>query len=181
MQTDDSSFAGQALDAKLQTFERITQGRLERACRLAAALLRDRAEAEDAVSDAAMLAWTHWGQLRDLGRFDAWFDRILINECRKRLRRRRPSVIAELRGHQDGGDIAGSVAQRDALRCALESLSVDHRVVLVLRFVEDLPLKEISLRTGQREGTVKSRLHYALRYLREAYGRDEQREENESR
>src|SRR5664280_2955904 len=69
-------------------FERFTQSRLERAYRLAGLLLRDRSDAEDAVHDAAVQAWLHWGELRDPERVDAWFDRILVNGCRARMRRR---------------------------------------------------------------------------------------------
>jgi Sigma-70 region 2 len=69
-------------------FERFTQSRLERAYRLAGLLLRDRTDAEDAVHDAAVQAWLHWGELRDPERVDAWFDRILVNGCRARMRRK---------------------------------------------------------------------------------------------
>jgi DNA-directed RNA polymerase specialized sigma24 family protein len=77
-------------------FERFTQSRLERAYRLAGLLLRDRSDAEDAVHDAAVQAWLHWGELRDPERVDAWFDRILVNGCRARMRRKtiRPLVFA---------------------------------------------------------------------------------------
>ena len=60
-------------------------------------------------------------------------------------------------------------AERVAMGQALATLDADHRIVVVLRFVEDLQVGEIAARTGQREGTVKSRLHYALRQLRAAY------------
>ncbi|MGH2466671.1 MAG: sigma factor, partial [Candidatus Limnocylindrales bacterium] len=39
------------------------------------------------VQDAAMQAWRDWRQLRDPDRFDAWFDRIVVNRCRDRRRR----------------------------------------------------------------------------------------------
>lgn len=165
--------ASDAADPKRECFERLTQNRLDRAYRLASALLRDSVEAEDAVSEAAILAWTHWRQLRDPDHFDGWFDRILVNECRRRLRLRRPQSIPEPRAAGHGEDATGAVTQRDALRRVLMTLSADHRIVLVLRFVEDLSLREIAERTRQREGTVKSRLHYALRSLRAAYAAEE--------
>lgn len=165
--------SSEAADPRRESFDRLTQNRLEKAYRLASALLKDSVEAEDAVSDAAILAWTHWRQLRDPERFDGWFDRILVNECRRRLRLRRPQSIPEPRAAGHGEDATGAVAQRDALRRVLTTLSADHRIVLVLRFVEDLPLSEIAERTRQREGTVKSRLHYALRSLRAAYAAEE--------
>jgi RNA polymerase sigma-70 factor (ECF subfamily) len=61
------------------------------------------------------------------------------------------------------------IAEREALAGALAELSPDHRLVIVLRFYADLSLEQISARTGERLGTVKSRLHYALEALRAAY------------
>jgi len=150
-------------------FERFTQGRLERAYRLAGLLVRDRYEAEDAVHDAAVQAWLHWGDLRDPERLDAWFDRILVNGCRARMRRRtiRPLVLADPPEASASGAFT-AFFERDVLHHALATLDADHRIAVVLRYIAELTPAEIAARTGAREGTVKSRLHYALRELRAA-------------
>ncbi len=150
-------------------FERFTQERLERAYRLAGVILRDRSEAEDAVHDAAMRAWLHWAELREPERLDAWFDRIVVHECRARLRRRmiRALPLAD-RADPTGPDAFGGVVERDVLSRTLATLDADHRIAVVLRYVAQLTPAEIALRTGAREGTVKSRLHYALRQMRAA-------------
>jgi RNA polymerase sigma-70 factor (ECF subfamily) len=157
--------------SRRDAFEQLTQGRLDRAYRLAATILDGDAEAQDAVHDAAVQAWTRWAGLRDPGRFDAWFDRIVVNVCRDRLRRRATSSrkIAELAQvpEADPGELHGG--GDDALRRAVGALSAEHKIVVVLRFLDDLPIEDIAARTGLRAGTVKSRLHYALRELRAAY------------
>ncbi|MGC8633881.1 MAG: sigma factor-like helix-turn-helix DNA-binding protein [Candidatus Limnocylindrales bacterium] len=55
-----------------------------------------------------------------------------------------------------------------ACRLGTRTLSPDHRAVVALRYLGDYSLDEIAARTGQRAGTVKNRLHYALRALRAA-------------
>jgi RNA polymerase sigma-70 factor, ECF subfamily len=170
------ALAGGADDERAHAFARLTAGRLERAYRLAAVILEDDAEAEDAVHDAGVRAWSRWPDLRDPARFDAWFDRIIVNTCRDRLRRRRLRPIGLDRlGDPPAPNVLERSPERDALRRALASLTPEHRVVVLLHHVEGLPLAEIAARTGEREGTVKSRLHYALRDLRAAY-EAEQRE-----
>jgi RNA polymerase sigma-70 factor (ECF subfamily) len=62
--------------------------------------------------------------------------------------------------------------ERDALARALERLTPDHRMVVVLRFYADLPIEAIAQRLGEPSGTVRSRLHHALRALRAAYDAD---------
>jgi len=164
-------------------FERLTDQRLLKAYRLATLVMRDPAEGEDAVHDAAVLAWTRFDELRDHTRFDAWFDRIVINVCRQRLRRRARGVVTQIvmegtsnLAHGDGTSVR---AERDALRHALDRLTPEHRVVVVLRHLEGYSTGEIAARTGEREGTVKSRLHYALRELRSAYDAAERGPEGE--
>lgn len=155
-------------------FERFTQGRLERAYRLAGLILRDPSEAEDAVHDAVVQAWVHWRDLRDQGSMDAWFDRILVNGCRARMRRRtvRLLILADPPATPGPDGFAG-LHERDVLHRALAALDHDHRIAVVLRYAADLSPVEIANRTGEREGTVKSRIHYALRQMRAALESDE--------
>jgi RNA polymerase sigma-70 factor (ECF subfamily) len=157
--------------SRRDAFERLTQGRLDRAYRLAATILGGDIEAEDAVHDAAVQAWISWASLRDQSRFDAWFDRIVVNVCRDRLRRSATSSrkVPELMTNASEADLADQAGHEDALRRAVGALTVEHKIVVVLRFLDDLSIEEIGIRTGLRTGTVRSRLHYALRELRAAY------------
>jgi RNA polymerase sigma-70 factor (ECF subfamily) len=152
-------------------FAGLADRHLTRAYRLAALLLGSELEAQDAVQDAAVTAWERFGDLRDRGRFDAWFDRILVNGCRDRLRRRGRVRLIDLDGSAEPAspDGSGSVAEREALRGALARLSPDQRAAVVLRYYGDMSLEEIAEHTGERLGTVKSRLHYGIEALRAAY------------
>ncbi len=152
-----------------RAFATFTERRLDRAYRLAGVILRDPVEAEDAVHYASVAAWLHWADLRDEAKADAWFDRIIVNECRARLRRRRiaPLTVADP-PDGNGPDDYRLVVERAVLHAALAGLEPDHRIAVVLRHVSGLTPAEIAARPGVPEGTVKSRLHYALRDLRAA-------------
>ena len=159
-------------DARAIAFTRLTAVRLASCYRLATVILGDPVEAEDATHDAAVRAWERWGSLRDPDRFDAWFGRILINECRDRLRRRRlrlsPVPLTEQSSGGRVADVAAAQAERQALAQAVGELEPDQRIAIVLHFYLGLSAEQIAERTGARVGTVKSRLHYALRALRAA-------------
>jgi RNA polymerase sigma-70 factor (ECF subfamily) len=149
-----------AARGEADVFVGLVERRLDPAYRLARAILLADQEAEDAVQDACLAAWRERRSLRDHARFDAWFDRILINRCRDRLRvrqRQRVRAIAlegqaQLRHTMDMG--------------AVDDLDPDHRIVVLLRFWQDLRLEDIAERLDIPLGTVKSRLHYALRAIR---------------
>ena len=61
---------------------------------------------------------------------------------------------------------APTVDQAERVHAALAALSLPHREVVTLRFLEQMPLDEIAVVTGAPVGTVKSRLHYAKRVLK---------------
>ncbi len=170
---DAMDLAGGPNDVRARTFEALVDRRaLDNAYRIARLILGDPIEAEDVTHDAALTAWRQFAELRETARFEAWFGRILVNACRDRLRaRRRLPISVEAAGIgllRDNGstDSADAVVRQDLLRTAIRSLSRDHREVIVLRFYADLTIEQIAERTGANAGTVKSRLHYALRRLR---------------
>ena len=139
------------------------------AYRLARAILLDDGEAEDAVQEAALAAWRRHGSLREPAKFEAWFDRILVNQCRDQLRRRRRTV--QVAAPPVGFDAAGPAPETgpDAdLDLAIAALDLDHRVVVVMRYWQDRTVEDIADRLGIPAGTVKSRLHHALKHLRTA-------------
>jgi len=150
-------------------FNCLADEHLDRAYRLARAILREPAEAEDATHDAFIQAWRKWDTLRDPARFEPWFDRILVNTCRDRLRapgRQATDISAEVA--LSTGDHAGRTEGRAVLGSAIAGLSSDHQVVVALRFYRDLTIDDIAARLGIPTGTVQSRLHYALKRLHEA-------------
>ena len=150
-------------------FVRLADEHLDNAYRLARAILRDPVEAQDATHDAFVQAWRKWATLRDEAKFEPWFDRILVNICRNRLRitrRQATDISAEVA--LATGDHTGHAEDRDLLGAAIATLSPDHQLVVALRFYRDLTVAEIATRLGVPEGTVQSRLHYALKRLHNA-------------
>ena len=161
-------------DARASRFLTAARPSLDRAYRLAGLLLSNATEAEDAVQDALEIAWQSFDRLRDPARFGPWFDRILVNGCRDRLRRRGTVRFIAITAEHDpaGRDPFQAFIELDALLRGLDRLSGDERAVVVLRFWADLPLEEIADRLDWPLGTVKSRLHRALGRLREHLDRE---------
>jgi RNA polymerase sigma-70 factor, ECF subfamily len=162
-----AELAGSA-EERAEAFTQLLDRCLDRSFRLAAVILGNRADAEDALNDAALRAWQHLGSLRDPDRFEAWFSRIVVNLCRDRLHGRRlPGALAgEPPSTADG---FAEADERAALHQALTVLSPEHRAVIALHYLEELTVEQIAAQLGIRAGTVKSRLHYGVAELRAAY------------
>ncbi len=142
---------------------------LDRAYRLAGLLLGNAHDAEDATQEALLRAWSARGSLRDPDGFQAWFDRILVNVCRDRMRRRSRIQFIDLDGSGEtssGADPFAAFIERDAILQAMTGMRDECRQVVVLHYWADLPLAEIGARLGLPLGTVKSRLSEGREYLR---------------
>ncbi|MGA3056583.1 MAG: sigma-70 family RNA polymerase sigma factor [Candidatus Limnocylindrales bacterium] len=157
-------------DRRVEAFTAFDNARLLQSYRLATLVLRNRDEAEDATQEAIARAWSRWSSLRDPSRFDAWFDRILVNVCRNRLRHGRTIRVVELADAiaEPAADTHAGALSRMELAPAFERLTPDQRIVVVLRYWRDLSVDEIAERLAVPAGTVKSRLHYALKSMRKA-------------
>ena len=154
--------------ARADAFRTLADQHIDASYRLAQVILGQRAEAEDATHDAFVTAWRNWGTLRDPDRFEHWFDRILVNTCRNRLRHTSRRRTEELSPDREfvASDAFGPMHDRGQLWPAMAQLTPDQRVIVALRFYRDLSIDQIAARLGVRAGTVKSRLHRALRGLR---------------
>jgi len=151
-------------------FAQLVDRDLDRAYRLAGIILGNGADSEDATHDAVVQAWRTFAGLRDPSRFEAWFQRILVNVCRDRLRKRRRTPVTELT-LAASASVAGEFTKVDdrlALDRAFAGLSPDQAITVVLRFHADLTLDDIAARLGVPVGTVKSRLHAALAAMQRA-------------
>ena len=147
--------------------------RLEAVARL---ILRDDGLAQDAVQEALIRAWRDLPGLRDPDRFDAWFQRLIVNACldAARRRRRRP-IEVDLTEIEPplGVNSANLIADRDELEHGLRRLSVDQRALLVLHYYLGLPTTSVAEMLGVPLGTAQSRLHRALEAMRAALLADE--------
>lgn len=142
------------------------------AYRTARLILRDPADAEDAVQDAFLRAW----RFRDAAPRDAgwqpWLYRVVVNACCSRLRSdaTRRTTRADLDGDYAAADpgpeeLALEADSASAVAAALAALPVSLRIPVVLRYYAGLSEKDIATAIGRRPGTVKSRLYDARQRL----------------
>lgn len=157
-----------ALDARRTRFVALSRPGLDRAYRLAGMLLGSASDAEEAVQEALATAWRSFGSLRDADKFAAWFDRILVNGCRDRLRRRKVVQFVPIEGAPEAAvaDPFSAVLERDAVLRHLAVLDPDELAIVLLHYWADLRLEDVAVRLDIPVGTVKSRLHRGLDRMR---------------
>ena len=138
-------------------------------------ILRDIDLAEDATQQALLAIWRDLPQLRDPARFDAWSYRLLVRACYAEGRRGHnwtPNMRLLPSDEPMQADGSSAVVDRDQLERGFRRLSIDHRAVVVLHHYLDMPLDRVADTLGIPTGTVRSRLHHAMRGLRAALDAD---------
>lgn len=175
----DEQVVARVLAGETSLFEIIVRRYNQRLYRATRAILRNDAQAEDAVQDAYLRAYQHLAQLSRQAAFAGWLLRIAVNEGLMRLRSRRHPVSFDAGSDDDGDPIdkfasslpgpeqqASNAEFRRLLEQSIEALSEAHRTVFVLRDVEELSTPETAEALRISESSVKIRLHRARAMLR---------------
>jgi len=130
--------------------------------------------AEDAVQEIWLAIYKGLPGLRDASKFRAWAFRIARDRIYREYRRRKLALDLVEESHLEELPNAGGVnaiLDVEELHRGLEAISPHHREVLVLCFFEEMSYEEIAGVTDSTLGTVRSRIHYAKRALRNALER----------
>ena len=171
-------------DRDERAFRELLELHRDRVYNITFRMLGNRAEAEDVAQEVFISVFKTIDHFREESKFSTWLYRVAVNHCKNRIKylaRRHDRDRDELdeTSHQQNGATLGTpirAAQPDRalegaqmerlLQEAIGNLDDDHRIVVVLRDVEDLTIEEICEITGLPDGTVKSRLHRARLALR---------------
>lgn len=133
----------------------------DRLWRVSFSILRSAADSEDAMQEALFRAWRNADSLRDKSLFETWLTRILINECR-RLIRKKPEIT------EIPESLPAPEEVKPELGRAIHSLKMDLRLPVVLHYVEGYSVKETAQVMRITQANVKSRLVRARKKLVEA-------------
>ena len=158
--------------------------------RVARAILKDDAEAEDALQEGYFDAYRRIGDFRGESQLSTWLTRIVINQALMRLRRQKRDRVVVPFGARRGPDSERPEAEmaddktesppdatmrsevRRMLERRIDELPVAFRTVFVMREVEDMTVEETAASLSIPAATVRTRLFRARALLREALARD---------
>jgi RNA polymerase sigma-70 factor (ECF subfamily) len=182
---DEQDMIARACRGDQAAIRTIVRQNNRRLFRVARSILKDDWEAEDAVQEAYVRAFSHLSQFEGRSAFSTWLTRIVVNEALGRLRKRRPVAdFADVeRGAADNGQLVPfplatpqldperAMAQsqlNNVLEKAIDALPDVYRVVLVARVIEEMSVEETAGLFDLEPATVKTRLHRARALLRRA-------------
>lgn len=142
--------------------------------RLATSILGDPDEAEDVCQETFIDALVYIERYTPGTNFRAWLSRIAVHKCQQTLRKRRVrgSLSSAIQAIHDlvsrpvnPVDTTLQLERNARIWTAINTLGEKHRIPVILYYVYDLKIREIATILEIPEGTVSSRLHYAVRKL----------------
>lgn len=152
-----------------QEFETRVIAQVDRMHRVAISILGRETDCEDATQEAAIRAWMNVKQLRKPQYFETWLIRILINECKRTLRKRSHHLPDTALA-----DIPAAQPQDRALWEALRRVDSRYRLPLTLHYVEGYAIKQVAGILSLPQSTVKWRIHQGKKALAAELGEEEQ-------
>ncbi len=173
----DEEVVARVLQGESALFEIIMRRYNQRLYRVARAILRNDAEAEDVMQDAYVRAYQHLDQFAGRAKFSTWLTRIAVHEALARTRRRNrfDDLDTAVAAH---GDVlmtsnapspeqqASSCELQALLESAIMELPENYRSVIMLRDIEEMSTTEVAATLDLSEENVKVRLHRARALLR---------------
>ena len=186
---DDATLASRVQAGDAAAFELLMRRYNQRLYRVARSMLRNGADAEEAVQDAYLSAYRNLAAFRGEASLATWLSRLVVNQCLQRLRRqaRRDNIVPMVSmggpGEEevpampaDDRDTPDRALLRSELRAVLErkldELPEAFRTVFVLRCVEELSVEETATCLNIPEATVRTRHFRARSMLRESLARE---------
>ena len=178
-ETPDAELARMVAGGNTAAFEVVMRRHNRTLFRTARAILRDDAEAEDALQEAYMQAYKAIGGFRAEAKLSTWLARIVANQALMRLRKRvRRGEVLPLNPMADAENLAIDMQKtpeqetnrselRKLLEAQIDSLPDAYRAVFMLRAVEELSVEESAAVLQIPEATVRTRLFRARSLLRE--------------
>ena len=164
--------------AEPEAIEKIFSQYGNRLFRAAYLLCGNESDARDLVQETFLQALKSIKKFKAKSTLYTWVYGILLNVFRNHARKKRFLLLSSDVWSNDPGSTVKLEKRLDQERMfssiyeLIQSLSSAHREVLILRYYEDMKIKEIAEITGVSQGTVKSRLYYATSFLRERVSDD---------
>lgn len=129
--------------------------------------LKNEDDVLDCLHEAIIKAITSLDNLKEPQYFNTWMIRIFVNTCKDHIKKNSKVVLLDINDYENDLVIENNISDvKEDINAALSKLSDKERELIVMRYLEDKSLNDISLKTSVPLGTIKSRLNRTLLKLR---------------
>ena len=152
-----------------EAFSRVIQNVKVKLYKTAMAILKNDDDACDAIQETLISVYKNINTLEHLEYFQTWIIRILINKCYDIMKKNQKIININEKISNEVDSFYEMYSTESELELILNKIEKDLKMVTVLYYYDELPVKEIAISLNIPEGTVKSRLSRARKSISEIY------------
>ena len=173
---------GLAKEGKEEGFQYLYQETYQKSYYVALKYMKQEDAALDVLQDAYVKAFKNMEQLQDAEKFPAWFARVVATTALDELKKKKVILFSQMETEEDFAiedsfeddridsqpELSYDQAETSRLvKEMIDTLSDEQRMCIMMFYVEELSVKEIAQTLGVSENTVKSRLNYGRKNIKE--------------
>ena len=183
MDATEKNLVDLAAGGDIEAFETLIQSHQKKVYNIALRMTKNPEDAQELAQDTFIRAFVAIKKFRGESSFSTWLYRIAMNVCTDFLRKKNKAIVISIEQGAVGSDndqplqlpedspgpdeVSEKQQLKHLVRQAMDSLSAEHRQVLILRDLMDMSYKDIANTLSVSEGTIKSRINRAREGLKQ--------------
>ncbi len=153
-----------AKNGDTEAFFRLISANKEKLYRIAFSFFRNESDALEAIQEVTCRAFMKLNSLREPAYFETWLVRIMIHYCTDEQKRKKRFSLVE---RAYGVTYCTDTDTRLGVAEAVDRLKPHYKKIIIMKYFQDLTVRQIAEVLEQPDGTVKTWLHKALKLLRQ--------------
>lgn len=137
--------------------------------KISISILKNDADAADAMSEAILKCWSEIGKLKKEKYFKTWLTRILINCCNDIIRKNSHTIYVDSYETIESMESDFESIDKNDINECIESLSDNSRLIMTLYYMQGFKIREIAQMLNLNQNTVKTRLSRARKEFKRTY------------
>ena len=148
---------------KRKSLERFITQNFDRAYRLGVTYMKNQQDAEDVLSESILKALQSADSIKDVDKIKPWFFQIISNTAISAIKQKQKICAVD----EVYSEITYDEYNFDDLNDVIQKLPNQYLEIIVLRYFEDMKIKDIALILEENENTIKTRLYKALKIFKQ--------------
>lgn len=163
----DETVFKKALNGDGESFYKLIEPIKDKLYKVAYVYVHNEEDALDCIHESIIKAIQSLNTVKSPEYFNTWMMKLTVNKCKDYIRKNNKVVLVDINDYENSLNVTDNqIEDKEDIKNALEKLTEEERDLIVMRYIEDMSLNDISYVTDKPLGTVKSKISRSLKKLK---------------
>lgn len=163
----DETVFKKALNGDGESFYKLIDPIKDKLYKVAYVYVHNEEDALDCIHESIVKAIQSLNTVKSPEYFNTWMMKLTANKCKDYIRKNNKVVLVDINDYENSLNVTDNqIEDKEDIKNALEKLTEEERDLIVMRYIEDMSLNDISYVTDKPLGTVKSKISRTLKKLK---------------